>query len=544
MLGAFALFVAVGFTWGLPGSNTWAVDSISPRACGLGAIAETYWWGHFHTYPPLHTALLTLLSTPWLALAAARVGLHRAALEQELIQPLFMTAIELTARVVALGMALGVVLVTMRWWARLGGRVAGIAAGVVVATDAIFVYYAHTGNLEIPYLFWATWALVEMDRVMDGEPRERQALLLSAAAVLSKDQAAAALIGPLVVAMGGALLVAPRLTKDRRSLGRLGSAVAVSGALYLLVSGAIVNPVGFRRRIAFLLGPASQSWALYPRGLDGALHLARDAFDHVPRFTSWPLAAASVVGLFLACTGGRGVSRARMLLPFVAALSFTALFTFGARRSEDRFLLPQAVFFLPYASLVVARLAQAWPRARAAVYAAAAVATVPALVGVASMDGTLLADSRYEAERFLAGLPAQTHVEVLGTSIFLPRLPDDLDVVRPGTDPIAERQGLPGVTDIVDAAMDPRPRAPEYIVLATVLSLELVTHPPPPPPLRPFGSTAYHDDASHRLFRGLFDGSLGYERTLVATCKLPWPLECRDVHAATARDVWIYKRVP
>ncbi len=114
--------------------------------------------------------------------------------------------------------------------------------------------------------------------------------------------------------------------------------------------------------------------------------------------------------------------------------------------------------------------------------------------------------------------------------------------MRPGTEPIADRQKIPGVTELVDPAMDPRPRAPDYIVLATALSLELVTLPPPPVELRPFGSTSYHDDVSHRLFRGLFDGSLGYTRSFVARCVLPWPLECRYVHDATGRDVWIYSR--
>src|SRR3984957_9921020 len=94
VLGAFALSIAVGFTWGLPSSSTWAVDSISPRSCGLGAIVETYWPGHFHTYPALHTGLLTLLSLPWIALAAARVGLGREGLGAELIKPLYMTGIE------------------------------------------------------------------------------------------------------------------------------------------------------------------------------------------------------------------------------------------------------------------------------------------------------------------------------------------------------------------------------------------------------------------------------------------------------------------
>jgi hypothetical protein len=214
----------------------------------------------------------------------------------------------------------------------------------------------------------------------------------------------------------------------------------------------------------------------------------------------------------------------------------------GVRRSEDRFLLPQAIFVFPYSAVVLSRAWERWPQPRVVLGALAAASLVLALLRVVSLDATLLVDSRYAAERFLASLPSGTHVEVLGTSLFLPRLPPTLSVVRPGTEPIADRQAIPGVTEVVDLDMDPRPRAPALIVLATALSQELVTAPPPPPSLRPYGSTAYHDDVSHRLFRRLFDGSLGYRRSLVARCDLPWPLECRRIHDATGEDVWMYSR--
>jgi hypothetical protein len=541
VLGAFALAIAVGFTWGLPGTSTWAVDSISPRSCGLGAIVETYWPGHFHTYPALHTALLTTLSLPWIALAGLHVGFTREALAGELIHPLYMTGIEVTARLVAAAMALVIVWNTIRWWTRIQGRAAGIGAGVIAATNATFVYYAHTGNLEVPYLFWASWSLLEMDRVLCGETRERQAILCAVAAVLSKDQSAAVLILPLVVALVVTPLVARRESPLRRGLvvGTL-SGVAV----FAIVSGALVNPAGFRRRIAFLLGPASQTWAGYPPGSQGALLLVRDAARALPHFASWPVVGAAVVGLFVVTFTTRGVDRVRALQPLLTAVSFTWLFTLGARRSEDRFLLPQTLYVLPYAAIVVARAWEALPRARAALGVAVAACLIPSLVGVASIDATLLADSRYEAERFLEGLPPGTHVEILGTTPFLPRFPPDLNLVRPGTEAIADRQGIPGVTELIDPDMDLRPRAPEFVVLSTALSLEGVTYPPPPPEYRPFGSTAYHNEASHRLFRALFDGSLGYTRSLVARCRLPWPLECRSVHDATGRDLWIYARRP
>jgi hypothetical protein len=538
VLGAFAIAVAVGFAWGLPGSGTWAVDSISPRSCGLGAIVETYWPGHFHTYPPLHMALLTVLSLPWIALAALRVGTGRAGLGLELIKPLYMTGIEVSARLVAGAMAIAIVYGTIRWWTRIAGRVTGIAAGAVVAANATLVYYAHTGNLEVPYLFWTAWAMVEMDRVLCGQPREGPALLCAVAAVLSKDQAVA-LLPPLAVA----LVVGPWAARGESPFRRRLVTSSLMGlSLYAVASGALVNPVGFGRRVAFLVGPASQTWAGYPRGLAGDLSLARDALRGLPHFTSWPIAVAAVAGALVVASTTRGIARIRALQPLVAGLSFTLLFAVGARRSEDRFLLPQTLLVLPYSAVVFARAWEGLPRARFAVGVLAAASLAPALLGVASLDATLLVDSRYAVERFLARLPARARVEVLGTTPFLPRLPSTLDIVRPGTEPIADRQAIPGVTELVDPEMDPRPRRPDVIVLATALSLALVTEPPPPPAQRPYGSTSYHDEVSHRLFRRLFDGSLGYRRSLVARCELPWPLECREVHDATGREVWVYSR--
>src|SRR5205085_8988367 len=110
-------------------------------------------------------------------------------------------------------------------------------------------------------------------------------------------------------------------------------------------------------------------------------------------------------------------TRFRAMLPLVAATSFTLVATFGTRRTEDRFLLAQSVFFFPYAALLVDRV-----RSRAALVAGAVVALAPALVAVASLDATLMRDARYEAERFLAELPAGARVEVYGGPIYLPRL--------------------------------------------------------------------------------------------------------------------------
>jgi hypothetical protein len=535
VLAGCALAIGVGFTWGLPGPDTWAVDSISPRSCGLGAIVETYWPGHWHHYPPLQMGLLTLVSLPWMLTAVHRVGTALDPLTAELLRPSTMTGIELCSRLVTGAMALAVLANTMRLWERLAGWRVGVAAGVIVANNAIFVYYAHTGNLEIPSMFWIAWGLVEVDRVASGEPRERQALLLAIASVLTKDQSAAAWLLPLPVY----LIAVPRLARGasvwRRSL--VVCALLAAG-VYVVVSGAATNPIGFAQRVRIDVFHAGESWAAYPRGIAGRLALARDAVLSTPRFTSWPVGFAAALGLGIVVVRRRRVDRARALLPFLAALSFTLFFNLGARRTEERFLLPQSVFFFPYAAIALDAAVDHWPRARSWLLMAAAIGLLPALLGVASVDATLLADPRYEAERFLAALPAGTHVEVYGSAIFLPRIPADLVSVRPGVEPLATRQPISGTRDIIDPAMDPRPRSPEVIVLATEFSRVSATEPHGP---APFGVTQYIDDRSTGLFRGLYDGSLGYVRTRRFTCSLPRPLECRRIHTATGGEIWVYE---
>jgi 4-amino-4-deoxy-L-arabinose transferase-like glycosyltransferase len=535
VLAGFAAAIAVGCTWALPGSDAWCADSISPRSCGLGAIAETYLPGHYHTYPPLQMAILTVVSLPWMLLAMGRVGTDVDALGHELIKPLYMTGVEAGSRLVTAAMALAILWNTMRLWTRLAGRRAGVAAGVVQATNAVLAYYSHTGNLEVPYLFWVTWGMVELDRVAAGERRERQALLIATAAALTKQTAVAALLLPYPIY----LWIVPRAFERRPPLRRdivMGGLMSI--AMYALVSGALVNPSGYMRHLAFTFGPGSQTWSTYPRGWRGVLFFAHAAFDSVPRFSSWGIALAAIAGIALAIADARGLRRARLLMPLSTAVSFTLFLHLLARRTEERFLLPVALTALPYAALAFDRAWSGWPRARAWIAAAAVVATLPAVLGVASIDATLLADPRYAAERFLAALPRGTKIEVYGGPLFLPRVPAGLAAVRPGIEPVADRQLIPGVTEIVDPEMDPRPRAPSAIVLATELSNVEAAEPLVSP--HPFGQMQYRDARSHALLRGLYDGTLGYARAFRATCELPWPLACRVIHHSTAGEVWIY----
>jgi hypothetical protein len=527
--------ILVGSWWGLPGPDSWSADSVSPRTCGLGAIVETYWPGHYHNYPPLHTALLTVLSLPWMGLAALRVGTNQDALANELVKPFYMSIIEASARVLAAVMALATVWNTKKLWTRLLDERAGIIAALTIALNATYVYYAHTGNLEVPYLFWLSWALVEIDRVTRGEAREKQVLLLAVAATLTKDQAAAALLLPLPIYV----VLVPRVSRNTEIFRRnLIVAGVIAVVVFLFASGAALNPSGFHKRLDYLFGPASKPWAEVPPGFAGSLLLVKNAILVTPRFVPWPVALLAAAGIGHVIFRKRGLDRVRLLLPFFAALSFWIFFNMGARRTEDRFLLPESIFLAPYLAVTVEAALELFPRAQKLVYASTAIAFAPALLAVANVDATLIADPRYVAEKWIDALPNGTNVEVYGSAQFLPRLHDNVIATRPGIEPIGDRRHIDGVTEILDPNLDPRARKPTAIILATELSTDAMTSVDsgPPPPVW----MSYRDPKSHAFFRGLSDGSLGYKRALTATCELPWPLTCREIHHSTAGEVWIY----
>jgi hypothetical protein len=535
VLAPLAVAILIGSWWGLPGPDSWSADSVSPRTCGLGAIVETYWPGHYHNYPPLHTALLTVLSLPWMGLAALHAGTGQDALAAELVKPFYMSIIEASARVLAALMAFATVWNTKKLWTRILNERAGIVAALTVSLNATYVYYAHTGNLEVPYLFWLSWALLEIDRVATGEAREKQVLLLAVAATLTKDQAAAALLIPLPIY----LVLIPRIARNtvifRRNL-IVASLIAIGA--FLVASGAVINPSGFHKRLDYLFGPASKPWAEVPPGLIGSLMLVKNAVLVTPRFVPWPVAILALAGIGHVLFRKKGLERMRLLLPFFAALSFWIFFNMGARRTEDRFLLPESIFLAPYLAVTFDAACEMFPTRIKMVVAGCALAMAPALLAIANVDATLLADPRYAAEDWIDALPNGTHVEVYGSAQFLPRLGSNVVASRPGIEPIGDRRHIDGVAEILDPDLDPRPRHPTAIILATELSTDAMTSVDsgPAPPVW----MSYRDPKSHAFFRGLSDGSLAYRRALVAKCELPWPLTCREIHHSTAGEVWIY----
>ena len=138
---------------------------------------------------------------------------------------------------------------------RLFGRGAARWSAFLVATAYPIVYYAHTTNLDIGYCFWLILALYcaivasATDRPLAVD---RARAPLPAMALATKEQGFAFLLPLPIMALGARV----RRTGGLRAVWRAPTLWMVgSGAFTLLLANnALLNPLGFIGRIAYLLG--------------------------------------------------------------------------------------------------------------------------------------------------------------------------------------------------------------------------------------------------------------------------------------------------
>jgi len=551
LCGVLALHV-IGIGWGLPSTDGWDDDGVAPRDFLVGVV-RTFTPGDYYTYPPLHVLILTALTFPVWAIGLVRApSFAPADLIHEFLNVPCMTAFALVARAVAVTMSLGIVYALAKVGEELRGPRAGLLVALVVGLNAPFTYYAHTSNLEVPYCFWASFALLYFVRALVREnPAElRWAGVFAALAVSTKDQAAALFV------LGFPLGLAAWLALDRfprQNAAAVARQAALAGAtaigLVLAIDGAILNPSGFRARIGFLLGSASRDHASYAETLAGRLFVVRDSVLRFTHFYPEPFALLVIVGLG-AVLASRS-KRAAGLAPLLFSLSFLALFNCLARRTDERFLLPQMLFLGVYAGLgFEATLFRAPRLARRAVDRGLPFVGVGllgwALFECAAVDASLLEDTRYDAEAWLAAhvAPGES-LEVYGNLVYLPRLPPQARVTRVDQRAIATRNPLPGATEVLAPFEDVEQRRPHWIVVtetqlwpylvdsAAVERMGRILTP---------GQNAAQHDPARAYFRDLVAGRAGYRIAHVSewTSRV-WPLV--QIHASTGQRVHIFERV-
>jgi hypothetical protein len=495
---------------------------------------------------------LAILTAPISLLALAHApSLSVSGVLSEALKVPYMTSYSVVARAVSALMSVGIIYGVTKMAEEVGGRSAALWAAGVCAVNVVFTYYSQTSNLDVPYLFWATLALLELTRcIARGEAgRLRRSLAFAALAVTSKDQAFAlfALGVPASLALAAILGAAPR--PRRHSLWK---EVAVAGLIFAvivgIVDGAPFNPRGLLARMNYLTGPASAPYAYYSADAWGRVLALVDSVGHFDQF--YPLAFAPLVlgGLVRAAAIPERRVRAAGLVPMWAALSYTLLFNCSARRTEHRFLMPQMVLWAVYAGLALEWI---WHRrpglGRATARTACVVAFGWALFRCVDVDMNLLRDPRYDTEQWLKEhVLAGDVLEVHGKSVYLPRLPPQARVVRVGPEPVGARNPVYGAEERQDALGNIAARAPRWVVVSEVSARPYLREAPGTDSAsgRLLSQTEVRvgsDPDGRSFFRGLLDGRLRYRLVHVSTWKSSlWPRV--DIHGSVSPEVWIFER--
>jgi 4-amino-4-deoxy-L-arabinose transferase-like glycosyltransferase len=549
ILGLAMLLRLAGLFWGLPASDGWDDDGFAPRNF-LTALALTYKSGSFFTYPPLHAFVLAILTLPGVIIALLHAhSFSQADVVGEITKPGYMTFFAVVARLVSLAMSLGIVWAVGRMAALVGGARAGLFASAACALGVLLTYYGQVSNLDVPYLFWSVLALLFCMRAIAGrDPAQlRWAALLAAAAIATKDQAYAifALSVPAILLAWFAADDWPRRHVRRMALILGVSAVASLFAL-LLIDGAITNPGGFARRIAFLAGPASQDYAIYQHNLAGRLALLGDAWRYFTQGTGAASLLLAVLGIALQAR--RRHDRPAWIagwLPLLAIISFTLCFNFVALRTDARFLLPQAVLAAVYIGIAadwLATTARPWLGSTAL-----GLVALSALYDSTAVAAAMLHDPRYQAESWMAAhvRPGDT-IETYGQNAFLPRFPAQTAVTRILETPLKIRNPLPHVTESRAPFAAIAERKPRFIVVSAWWVDHYRIAPQTLPPGHAYSRNQQRQFAeadARRYFTGLHDGQLGYRLVYVAApVSVFWP--SIHIHESLNETIRIFERMP
>ncbi|MDE1985979.1 MAG: glycosyltransferase family 39 protein [Alphaproteobacteria bacterium] len=546
-----------GITWGLPASDGWDDDGIAPRNFLVGLV-ETYAGGSFFTYPPLHMIVLTILTAPgWITALFRAHSFAQRDVIAEIIQVPFMTFFAVVARLVSAAMSVGTIYLVGKMAETVGGRRAGLFAAAACALNAALTYYGQVTNLDGPYLFWSALSLWGCMRVIaEHELRHvRWAALSAVAAVATKDQAYAVFLisAPLILLIWLATDPWPR-ANARSVMTTILLWTGIAAFALLAIDGAIVNPVGFARRVSFLIGPASKDYAQYQNNWIGRAVLLKDMWSYFPRY--YPPAAA-LLGVFGVLLHAVRLRRDRALfvaglLPLLAIVSFTIAFNFVALRSESRFFLPQSILLAVYIGIAVDRFvfglypSMAEPLFRYVVRGLVLAIAVAAFYQCAGIDAAFLGDPRYDAERWLrSNVHSGDTIETYGLNAYLPRFPKDAYVTRLDTKKLTARNPLPHVTELDQPFGSVAKRHPRFIVVSGFWVKDYLKW----NPVRLGDGRANQEvrqstveDADARsYFRALFDGKLPYRLAYKSVYKPGfWPPE--DAYESLAQTIFLFER--
>jgi hypothetical protein len=428
LLLALGLYL-LGIDWGLPNTESWNADEISPWK-----PLQTPWnyvYG-FHKYPYLHSLLSLASYTPYLAYLTLTGRIDPDCLPTLELQCFSdpytqLSVLMLISRTLSVLMALGIVIGI--YWLSLtvhGERAAALLSAGIAACSWVLVSYAHLGNLEVPQSFWFVVTLIFFLRVLQrGARLDYLAFgLASGCTLATKEGILGAYVGMGLAiygvhvnrARGGEPLSLRSwlaATVDRKLLGLVACLLVV----YVLANNVLFNWSGFVRHWEMWLPTGSRMTGF------------RADFPGYARFYQRFLESlVSAMGLPLFGLCGAGLLYAPWRYPWsgvllIPAATYVLFSVTVAGFAPIRFMLPLALILAVFGGVLASRVLRAAPPLRMLGISALALVFAHGFLYSLNGDLALMNDSRYLAESWIRENVEKTaRIQVLSTDTYLPRL--------------------------------------------------------------------------------------------------------------------------
>ena len=395
----------------------WAPDEVTPKHA-LYAAGEWFSGGWTFLYPPFHFYLLSILVSPFMALASWNW--------LDLWAPDTENVMHVISRVFTVLMAGLLMVVTALIARRDLGQGRALLAALLLLTVPSFVFYSKTTNVDVPYLLWVAVSMLLFLRAAETRAVVDHAALGAAVAlaVTTKDQAYGFFPGAAAVLLWLAWReTSQRLSITRRVMAtaldrRLWAGAATCLVLYVSLVGIIWNPQGVRGHFDLVL--TAESFRMFPRTPRGFIELAWTTAGLLPS-TLGPLCTAfGLIGFFVALRSADRFRSLLLLLPLALSYAFFVIGLIGY--VYDRFLLGLAIVAVLFAALGLDSTFRLIPRTTMR----AAFVALCLLVGLAQpvlINWRIATDSRLKVEAWMQQhLDDDPFVLGVGRQEYLPNL--------------------------------------------------------------------------------------------------------------------------
>lgn len=290
----------------------WGTDEVAPMG-PLVYAKRTFTGGSCsQKYPAFHFMLLNAAYAPVLGYLFLSGQISLAHLSDSwpygLKDPVSsLTLLVLIARAVSVAMGTAIVGLTYLITERLFGGIAGIFTALILALCPMFIYYSHTSNLDIPYLFWFVLGCVFYVRLFEGGQTRDYVLfgVCMALTVATKDQAYALL--PLLPVS----LILSRMRRRTDGVApsgdggsppsipwrKLGLSLVAFLATYAVAANIPNNWSGYLRHVQHITGPGSAQYQEFPGTLSGQGALLSRTIALLAKTMNVPLFVVCAVGI-------------------------------------------------------------------------------------------------------------------------------------------------------------------------------------------------------------------------------------------------------